>query len=435
MSKILIKGAIIVTLDESKPDSFIGDILISGSVIESIAGYPEIIDPLSAGKIIDGSNYLVMPGLVNIHGHAAMTLLRSYADDLPLKEWLEEKIWPIEELMTGEDVYWGTKLAIAEMIKSGTTTFTDMYMEMDRVAEAADDSGIRAVLSRGLIGISGGDEGLLESEEFIKNWQGAANGKISVTLGPHAPYTCPPEYLKKVISLAEKTGTSLQIHLSETKGEVESCIDQYGKTPPELLEDLGLFKISTLAAHCVHLTEKDIDILAEYNVGVAHNPGSNLKLGSGIAPVSRMLNKGINVGIGTDGASSNNNLDMVEELRLAALLGKGIEMNPTLIDAKTAIKMATVTGAKALGLKMIGELKEGYKADLIAMQIDKPHFVPMHDPLANVVYSSAAADVDLVMVDGNILLEEGKLTTIDEKAVISKASECTARLIQNRKDI
>ncbi len=435
MSKILIKGAIIVTLDESKPDSFIGDILISGSVIESIAGYPEIIDPLSAGKIIDGSNYLVMPGLVNIHGHAAMTLLRSYADDLPLKEWLEEKIWPIEELMTGEDVYWGTKLAIAEMIKSGTTTFTDMYMEMDRVAEAADDSGIRAVLSRGLIGISGGDEGLLESEEFIKNWQGAANGKISVTLGPHAPYTCPPEYLKKVISLAEKTGTSLQIHLSETKGEVESCIDEYGKTPPALLEDLGLFKISTLAAHCVHLTEKDIDILAEYNVGVAHNPGSNLKLGSGIAPVSRMLDKGINVGIGTDGASSNNNLDMVEELRLAALLGKGIEMNPTLIDAKTAIKMATVTGAKALGLKMIGELKEGYKADLIAMQIDKPHFVPMHDPLANVVYSSAAADVDLVMVDGNILLEEGKLTTIDEKAVISKASECTARLIQNRKDI
>lgn len=434
MSKILIKGAIIVTLDDSRPDNFKGDVALSGTVIETITEYPKKIENGPFEKVIDGSNYIVMPGLINTHGHAAMTLLRSYADDLPLKEWLEEKIWPIEELMQDEDVYWGTKLAIAEMIKSGTTTFTDMYMFMDRVAEAADESGIRAVLSRGLIGIDGGIKGLTESEEFIKNWQGAANGRITVTLGPHAPYTCPPEFLKKVIFLAEKTGTSLQIHISETRGEVDSCLEEYGKTPPELLNDLGIFNIKTIAAHCVHLTDGDIDILAENGVGVAHNPGSNLKLGSGIAPVARMLDKGINVGIGTDGASSNNNLDMIEEMRLTALLSKGTEMNPTLLDAKTTLKLSTLSGAKVLGLANTGILKEGYKADLIALRTDRPHFAPMHDPIANLVYSAAAADVDLVMVDGKILLEKGKLTTMDEKTIISKAVECTNRLIQNGKD-
>ena len=434
MSKTVIKGAVIVTLDDSRPDNFKGDIAVNGTIIEAITEYPQKIESGLFEKVIDGSSYIVMPGLVNTHGHAAMTLLRSYADDMPLKEWLEEKIWPIEELMQAEDVYWGTKLAIAEMIKSGTTTFTDMYMYMDRVAEAADESGIRAVLSRGLIGIDGGLEGLTESEEFIKNWQGAANGRITVTLGPHAPYTCPPEFLKKVISLAEKTGSSLQIHLSETRGEVDNCLEEHGKTPPELLNDLGIFNINTLAAHCVHLSDSDIDILAENGVNVAHNPGSNLKLGSGIAPVARMLDKGINVGIGTDGASSNNNLDMIEEMRLTALLSKGVEMNPTLLDAKTALKMSTIIGAKALKIDNIGILKEGYKADLIALRTDRPHLVPMHDPIANIVYSSAGADVDLVMVDGDILLENRNLTKMDEQVILKKAAECTNRLIRYGKD-
>lgn len=434
MNKTLIRGATIVTLDEQRPDYFQGDLLVNGDLIESLVEHPETIKSDETFEIIEGSNYLVMPGLINTHGHAAMTLFRSYADDMPLKEWLEEKIWPIEEKMVEEDVYWGTMLALTEMIKGGTTTFTDMYMHMNRVAEAAAESGIRAVLSRGLIGLGGGKEGLIESEEFINEWQGAKNGRITVLLGPHAPYTCPPDYLKKVIALAEKSGTMLQIHLSETKGEVKDCLREHGVTPPELLNNIGLLDYRVVAAHCVHLSPEDIEILARKEVGIAHNPGSNLKLGSGIAPVSKMLKSGLRVGIGTDGASSNNNLDMIEETRLAALLGKGIEMDPTVIDAKTALQMATTMGAQVLGLDNIGILREGYKADVIALRTTRPHLTPMHDPLANLVYSAAAADVDFVMADGQVLLRNGQLTTLDEENIRAEAIRCTNRLLQTGKD-
>ena len=434
MHKILIKNALTVTLDKEKPGHFHGDILIDGDRIEMIVERPDLIDHGLADRVIDGSNLIVMPGFVNTHGHAAMSLFRSYADDMPLKEWLEKKIWPIETLLESDDIYWGTMLSIAEMIKGGTTTFTDMYFFMDRVAEAAAETGIRSVLSRGLIGLNGGEQGLVETESFIKNWHGAENGRITVMLGPHAPYTCPPEYLKKVMGLAEKTKCPIQIHLSETKGEVEDCLKEYGITPPKMLSDLGLLDFKVVAAHCVHLTDQDIEILSEKNVGVAHNPGSNLKLGSGIAPVRKMLSSGIKVGIGTDGASSNNNLDMVEEMRLAALLVKGYEMDPTLIDANTALQMATSMGAEVLGLAGIGILKEGYKADLIGLRHDRLHLTPMHNPLAHLVYASAAADVHLVIVDGKILLDSGEFTTLDEAKIRAEASGKSSRLIKARKD-
>ncbi len=435
MTTILLKGAIVIPVADDLPDSFSGDILIQGDRIIDISVHPQQINEQRAGRVIKANNLLVLPGLINAHGHAAMTLFRSYADDLPLKQWLEEEIWPVEEHLTADDVYWGTMLALTEMIRGGTTTFTDMYFFMDSVAEAAAESGIRAVLSRGMIGLSdGADTALQESEVFIKNWHGAAEGRISVLLGPHAPYTCPPTFLKQVADLATRTGRPLQIHLSETKGEVEESVREHGLTPPKLLYNIGFFDLPVLAAHCVHVSDEDIELLAEKKVTVAHNPGSNLKLGSGIAPLAKMIASGIRVGIGTDGASSNNNLDMIEEMRLASLLAKGIAMDPTLVNAAQTIRLATSTGAKALFLENTGSIKVGYKADLIGLRYDRAHLTPMHDPLAQTVYAASAADVDMVMVDGKVLLERGELKTLDEEKIRFEASRCAERLVQAKKE-
>ncbi len=435
MTTILFKGAIVIPVADDLPDSFSGDILIQGDRIIDLAVHPQQINEQRAGQVIKANNLLVLPGLINAHGHAAMTLFRSYADDLPLKQWLEKEIWPIEEHLTAADVYWGTMLALTEMIRGGTTTFTDMYFFMDRVAEAAAESGIRAVLSRGMIGLSdGADRALQESEVFIKNWHGAAEGRISVLLGPHAPYTCPPPFLKQVTDLAARTGRPLQIHLSETKGEVEESVREHGLTPPKLLYNIGFLDLPVLAAHCVHVSDEDIELLAEKKVTVAHNPGSNLKLGSGIAPLAKMLARGIRVGIGTDGASSNNNLDMIEEMRLASLLAKGTAMDPTLVNAAQTIRLATSTGAKALFLEDTGSIKVGYKADLIGLRYDRAHLTPMHDPLAQIAYAASAADVDMVMVDGKVLLERGELKTLDEEKIRFEASRCAERLVQAKKE-
>lgn len=435
MTKILIKNTLIVPVDDDKPAWFRGDILIAGDRIKSISDQPGSLANNGVDLVINGKNLLIMPGLVNTHGHAAMTLFRSYADDMPLKEWLEKKIWPIEENLTAEDVYWGTLLAIAEMIKGGTTTFTDMYFYMEKVAKAAAESGIRSVLSRGMIGFGdSAEKGLQETEDFIKNWHGAEGGRVNVTIGPHAPYTCPPAFLEKVMDLAVKTGRPLHIHLSETKGEVEESISEHGKSPIELVCELGLFKYEVTAAHCVHASDHDIELMAENNVGVAHNPGSNLKLGSGIAPVAKMLEKGIRVGIGTDGAASNNNLDMIEEMRLTALVAKGVAMDPTLITAGKAIEMATALGAEALFLGNTGRLKEGFKADLIGLRLDRPHLTPLHDPQAHLVYAAAAADVELVIVNGRVLLEHGQLKTLDEEKIRAEAAKCAERLVKEKNE-
>lgn len=431
MNSVLIKNALIVPIDQSGPDYYYGDILTVGDRIKTIAVHPDAIDTAMAETVIDGKNLIVMPGLINTHGHAAMTLFRSYADDMPLQQWLEQKIWPIEEHLESDDIYWASMLAIAEMIKGGTTTFTDMYFFMDRVAEAAAESGIRAVLSRGLVGLGdGGDVGLSETEALINRWHGSENGRINIAIGPHALYTCPLQFLDKVMELAAKTGLPLQIHLSETRREVEDCLKEHGVTPPQLLLNSGLFNFDVTAAHCVHLSDADIDILAENKITVAHNPGSNLKLGSGVAPVVKMLQKGINVGIGTDGASSNNNLDMIEEMRLAALLAKGIAMDPTLLNARIALQMATSIGAKTLFLKDTGTLREGAKADIVGLRCDRPHLTPMHDPLAHLVYASAAADVEMVIVDGKLLLSGGELLTIDEEKVRAEVNRSAQRLVK-----
>ncbi len=383
-------------------------------------------------KVIDGANKVVLPGLINTHTHAAMTLLRGYADDLPLMEWLETKIWPLEAKLTGEDIYWGTMLAIIEMIKSGTTTFADMYFFMEQVAKAVEDSGMRGVLARGMIGAGpDGERAITESKELIARWHKAANERILFMLGPHAPYTCPPEYLKRVADLAGALQVGIHIHLAETRGEVEDCIKKYGKTPVKHLEDVGILQHRVLAAHCVHLNEADIDILKKCDVGVAHNPESNMKLASGIAPVPDMLRVGIPVALGTDGASSNNDLDMVQEMRTCALLHKVNKMNPTVLPAYQVLEMATANGARALGLEeQLGRLEPGLKADMILISLKESHMTPCYDILANIVYSAKAGDVETVIIDGNIVMENRKMKVLDEEEVLRKARERAEYLVK-----
>lgn len=386
-----------------------------------------------ADQTINGKDKLAIPGFINTHNHAAMVLLRSYADDLVLQEWLEKEIWPTEANLTSKDIYWGTQLSIMEMIRSGTTTFADMYFFMDEVAQAVEETGIRASLCRGIT--SFGNEGeikLKESEEFFQSWNGKADGRIEVWHGPHAPYTCSLEFLEKVIDSCKKLGMKIHIHLAETKKEVTDCVSRYGKTPLELMDSIGMFDIHTLGAHCVHLTKNDINIIANKNVKVAHNPGSNLKLASGVAPIPELLQQQVKVALGTDGAASNNNQDMLEEVRFAALLHKNFTGDPTVIPASQALQMATVHGADALGLANIGNIEVGKKADITLFSMTEPHWFPKHNLISTLVYSAQSSDVSDVIVDGKVLYLNREYITIDKEKVIFESSRAAKDLIIKR---
>jgi len=426
MGKILLKNAEVVGIDS---EVIVADIAVEGSNIVEVG---QISADWHADKVIDCTNMLAVPGFVNTHTHAAMTLFRSYADDMQLMDWLQNKIWPAEGNLVAEDVYWGTLLSVAEMIKSGTTTFADMYFYMPEVGRAVAESGIRAVLARGMAGVApNGAQALIESEDFFRQYHNTADGRITVMLGPHAPYTCPPEYLKQVVTVAQRLGAEIHIHLSETIGEVEECKKKYGKSPIALMSELGVLDCGVLAAHCVHVSSEDIQIMKKANVRVAHNPGSNMKLASGIAPVPEMLSAGLCVGLGTDGAASNNNLDMLEEIRLVAMLHKVHALNPLLIPAKTAVSMATSYGAKALGLGAVtGTIAPGYKADITLLNMHAPHWYPRNDRLSLLAYSANSGDVHTVMVNGKIVLDNKRLTTIDEEQIMYEANKRGLRLIK-----
>lgn len=423
MAKTLVKNAEIITAQDTGR-YFIGIVDDTIEVIskEKPAGYEE-------AKVIDAAGKIAVPGMVNTHTHAAMTLLRSYADDMVLMDWLQNKIWPAEDGLTDDDIYWGTMLSIAEMLKTGTTCFADMYFAMDRVADAVAETGIRAALSRGLTGFS--DENYAKLEEnanLFKERHNSCNGRIRVMLGPHAPYTCSVEYLKKVIATAQNIGSEIHMHLSETAGEVSDCVKQHGVSPIKLMNSLGMFECGTLAAHCVHVDADDIKIMAAKNVRVAHNPQSNLKLASGIAPVPAMLAAGITVGLGTDGTSSNNNLDMLEECRLAAMLHKNMTGDPQIIPAGQALAMATSEGAKALGFKNLGKIEAGQKADIVLYDMDKPYWHPRHDRISLFVYAANACDADTVIIDGKVLMQNGELLYMDLEKIYDEADRRAHRL-------
>lgn len=424
MSKLLLKN--IELLDT--PNGEANVIAVEDGKISYIG--KDLPDSFAADEVIDGKGMLATAGMVNTHGHVSMTLLRSYADDMALMDWLENKIWPIEAKMNAKDIYWGAMLGIAEMLKSGTTCFADMYCFMDDVARAVAETGIRANLSRGLIGLAPDkDEKLAENTQLVKDWQGYDNGRIRITYGPHAPYTCPVEYLQKVIEAAQANNAEIQMHLCETKGEVENCIKEHGVTPIKLMDQLGMFEQGTIAAHCVYLTEDDMDIMAAKNVRVAHNPQSNLKLASGIAPVARMLEKGICVGLGTDGASSNNNLDMLEECRAAAMLHKTTTLNPLAVPAAQAWDMATVNGAKVLGFDELGKLSVGQQADIVLWNMHKPYWYPRHNKLSLLVYAANSSDADTVIVNGKVVLQNGSMTLFDEEKIYAEANLRAQKLL------
>lgn len=415
-----------------------GRFLIPGTDEPVLSGYMTIEDDLITyiGKeeplaedgvqVVDGSRLLFMPGLVNTHGHAAMSLLRGYGDDLALQVWLQEKMWPMEEKFTGEDVYWGTSLSVLEMLKGGTTTFLDMYDHMDRVAEVVELSGIRSVLMRGVIGLCPEEvqnHKLAEAISFARNWHGKADGRITTMISPHAPYTCPPDFFIKFVQAAHDLDLPMHTHMSETKREVEQNVVDYGLRPVAHLEKLGMFTRPSIVAHGVHLNDKEIEILARHDVGVSHNPGSNLKLASGVARVTDLLKAGVKVSLGTDGAASNNNLDMFEEMRLAALIHKGVSGDPTAVPAPEALRIATEYGAKSIFLNDVGRLAVGMKADFIAIDIDQPHLLPHTDLLSHAVYSASAKDVEHVWVNGKQVVKHGQCVTLDEEAIRRKAQE------------
>lgn len=417
VDSILVENGTLLTLQN---DTLIhkGFIIIEGNRIRQI-GEGTYQGEQSFVQKIDASGKVIMPGLINAHGHAPLSLLRGYADDLPLQDWLKSKVWPFEKRLTQERIFWGAQLAILEMLKTGTTCYTDVYYQMDEVAHVVEQSGIRAVLSCVMYGTEYEEnEYIKESREFMNKWNLANNGRIRTFLGPHSVYTCTPAFLRKVSEVSHELNQPIQIHLSETEKEVSECIGKYGCTPIQLMEQIGLFEQPTLAAHCVHVTDEDMDILARNKVCVSHNPDSNLKLGSGIAPVFKMISKGITVGLGTDSAASNNNLNLMDEIRMAAMLHKGVEKDSTAITAYQALCMATKQGAKSLFSEHThGTLQPGALADMIFIDMDAPYYYPKHNIISNFVYSGQSSDVSDVIVDGKFIVRNYQILTMDEEKI------------------
>ncbi len=427
---ILIKDIDVIPVDGIKPLIENTNIYIGGNTISHIG---DLRDDLPVDRIISGKNKVCMPGLINAHTHIGMSLFRNYADDLPLQEWLNDKIWPAEAKLTDEDIYWGSLLSIVEMIEGGTTTFCDMYFALDHIGMAIEESGIRGMMTRGITAITGGAyEKLEETEDLHTRWHKAADDRIRIMVAPHAPYTCDVEFLKASKELAERLGTGIHIHLSETKGEVEDSIRNHNMTPIELMNEIGLFDVHTIAAHCVHVNERDMDILKEKNVYPVNCPGSNLKLASGFAPVDQMMKKGIGVSLGTDGSSSNNNLNMFEEMNLAAIVNKAVNLDALSITADQAIEMATINGARALAWSdKIGSIEVGKCADIILIDLDKSHHYPKHNISSSVAYSTQASDVDTVIINGDIIMENRKILTLDVEKIKTMA-EKSAKDLLNR---
>jgi 5-methylthioadenosine/S-adenosylhomocysteine deaminase len=372
--------------------------------------------------VIDAGGKLAFPGFVNAHTHLAMVIFRGLADDVPLHTWLEDYVWPIERKLTPEDVYWCTLLALAEAIRGGTTCIVDMYFHTDEVAQAVEESGVRGIVSYGIIADSldvKGQSELRKARNLAERWDGAAGGRLRAAVSPHTIYTCGEDVWREAIELARDCDVPIHTHLAETRQEVAACRAKTGRSPVAYLDGIGAFGVPVLAAHCVHVDSEDVAILAERDVLVAHCPKSNAKLGNGVAPVVEMRSAGIPVGIGTDGAASNNRLDMVEELRAAWTLERGHHEDPGRLAAEDVVRMAIEEARAALGLPD-AFMSVGSPADVVLLDTRKSHAWPPHDPISMLAYASAAADVTDVIVNGRMLMKDGELLTIDEERVQSE---------------
>ena len=425
--KTLIKNTTILPSGLEEPVK--GSIAVEGSVIKHLGKVPP---DFAADTVIDGGRFVAMPGLVNAHTHSPMCVFRNLADDLSFDDWLFGKIIPAEAKLTAEDVYHCTQLGIVEMIKSGTTCFADMYLHMESIARAVSESGIRANLSFGPITSDLRGGGLVVDMErcaaFTKSWQNAAQSRIKTCVEIHSVYLFDAPSITGAAGLAKDLGLGIHIHLSESGSELARSAEMYGCSPIEAAQRLGVFGVPAIAAHCVKLSEGDIALLREGKVSPVHCPSSNLKLGNGFSPVARLLEEGINVCLGTDGSASNNNLNMFEEIHLAALIHKGNGRDPQCLPASRVLQMATENGAKAAGFADVGRLAPGCKADLILIDVDKPHLCPVNDPKSALVYSVQAADVDTVMIDGRIVMRGRVLTDLDEERIMAEVREIARRV-------
>lgn len=430
MARTLLYNGTIITCNVDNEVIEAGAIGFEDDKIVFVGKTPD--DLSSYEETIDLKGNFVLPGMVNTHGHTPMSLLRGYADDLHLQTWLQEKIWPLEEKYTPEHAKWGANLSILEMIRTGTTTFVDMYDNMDEVAKAVEETGIRAVLCRGVIGF--GSEELRQSKlneaaQFAINWNNQADGRITTMLSPHSPYTCSPEYITQIIDKSIELNVPLHTHMSETKYEVEKNIEEFGATPVAHLDKLGFFDRQSLVAHAVHVNEGDLEILASKDVKVSHNIISNLKLGSGISPVSKMLEKGITVSLGTDSVASNNNLDLFEELKAVATIHKGIAQDATAVTANQALRMATIDGAAAVWLESeIGSLESGKDADFIVIDTNQSFYYPRNNPVSHLVYSGSGRDVRDVYIKGKQIMGNRKFLTLDEEKILYEANRMSKML-------
>ncbi|HPQ28611.1 MAG TPA: amidohydrolase [Desulfobacteraceae bacterium] len=429
---IIIKNGNILTMAKKIEISDDSILCIKGDKIEYIG--KNITNGISADKIIDAKGGIILPGLINGHTHAAMSLFRGLADDLPLMTWLSNYIFPVEARMDADFVHTGTQLACAEMIMSGTTTFCDMYLFEDEVAEAAYNAGMRCLVGEVLYDFPSPNYGSIENgfeytENLIRKW--ANNPLVSIAVEPHSLFTCSPELLIAANEMALKYKVPLIIHVAETLSEIAEVKEKYGRRPFEHLDDLGILGPHLIADHCVHLDDMEIQRIAKNNVKTIDNPESNMKLASGISPVSKLMDNGIIVGLGTDGCASNNNLDLFTEMDTAAKLHKIETMNPTVLDSFTVLKMATIEGARALGMEDItGSLEIGKQADIIIVDTNKPHLTPMYNPYSHLVYSARGYDVSHSIINGRLVMEDRKLLTLDVDDIISRARKKSMQVME-----
>jgi len=423
----IIRADYLITMEGDLPVINDGAVAVKGDSIVSVGTFDNVSDKFSSDTILGGKDRAVFPGLINTHTHAAMVYFRGLADDLPLMEWLEKHIWPAEfKWLNAEFVDDAIELACLEMLKAGVTTYTDMYLYQGIAAKKVDQIGMRGLICSGVIDFpwrdyaKSADDYFIKAEEYINNWKGKK--LITTGVAPHATFTCSPDNYIRAKELADKYDVHLHTHLAETQFEVAQCKENYGKTPVEHLDSIGFLSEKVSAAHCVWLTDKESEILADRKVGVAHCVESNLKLASGFAPVPKLLNAGVTVGLGTDGAASNNDLSILGEMSTASKLHKAVAQDATVVDSRTALLMATQNGADIIGLgDKVGSITAGKKADLVIADLSKPHLAPMYDIYSHISYSLHPSDIETVMVNGKVLIENRRPTTLDESEVLAKA--------------
>jgi 5-methylthioadenosine/S-adenosylhomocysteine deaminase len=430
---LLITGGIVVTMDGQRRVIENGAVAIRGDSIVAVGARAEIESKFEAVQTIDARGALVLPGLINGHAHAAMSLFRGLADDLSLDEWLQKYIFPAEARnVTPEFVEWGTKLGVLEMLRGGITIYADMYYFEDVVARVTKQAGMRGVLGETVIDFPAPDNKTLEqafayTQKYLDHWKG--DSLIVAAVAPHSIYTCSEKTLQDAAALARRNNSPILIHIAEAQFELEQIRTKHGATPVGYLERIGFLGPDVVGAHCIWVNQADIAALAHFNIGCTNNPSSNMKTAAGVMPVPEMLAVGEPIGLATDGAASNNSQDLFEEMDLAAKLQKVSRMDPRALPAKQVVEMATINGARALHMeKMIGSLETGKKADLILVNTEAPHAVPMYDVYSEIVYALKASDVRTVVIAGKIVMKDRQMLTLDEKEILAKAQEYKAKI-------